>query len=233
MRWTSPSNLSLRADMPEVHELNSIADLSRHEADWQTLLAQTRHASYFQSLEWLTVYWKHFGGQQKLRVLVVCDRGSPIGIVPLVVRREITKAGSLRFLTYPLDSWGSFYGPIGPRPQEALTAALSYLRRTKRDWDVLELRCVHPGDLSHGYSAGALEANRLPAQFAATEQTAVIRLEGDFDAYFASRTGKWRNNYRRWERRLSERGVSRFERHRPKGEVHGDADPRWDLSTFA
>jgi len=215
--------------MPEVHEINSIEELSRYEADWQTLLAQTRHPSFFQSLDWLTVYWKHFGEHQRLRVLVVCEHGSPIGILPLAVRRETTKAGPLRFLTYPLNSWGSFYGPIGPRPRETLTAALSFLRRNKRDWDVLELRWVHPEDVSRGDSAAALESCRLRTQFAVADQAAVIRLEGDFDAYFADRPSKWRNNYRRWERRLHERGAARYVRCRPRGEVHGDADPHWDL----
>ena len=78
--------------MPDVHEINSIADLGRIGADWRSVLAQTRNASFFQSLDWLTIYWKHFGGGQRLRVLVVCENGAPEGIVPLVVRREPTKA---------------------------------------------------------------------------------------------------------------------------------------------
>ena len=67
-------------------------------------------------------------------------RIGPAGILPLVVRREATKVGPLRVLTFPLHDWGSFYGPIGPDPGPTLAAGLEHVRRTPRDWDILELR---------------------------------------------------------------------------------------------
>jgi CelD/BcsL family acetyltransferase involved in cellulose biosynthesis len=61
------------------------------------------------------------------------------------------------------------------------------------------------------------------------DQTAVIDLSGDWDTYFAGRGTKWRNNYRRWLRRLNDHGTVRYVRHRPAGESGGQCDPRWDL----
>jgi len=94
--------------MPTVCEVNHIEGLDDYRAAWHALLAQTPRASFFQSLEWLEAYWRHFGKHQKLRVLMVLDGGRPVGILPLVVRWETTKVGRLRFLTYPLDHWGRF-----------------------------------------------------------------------------------------------------------------------------
>ena len=108
--------------MESIREINAAGELAELEGDWRRLLDQTPGASFFHSLAWLDVYWRHSGAGQKLRVLVVLRSGEPTGIVPLVVRSEKTKVGRLRLLTYPLDAWGSFYGPIGANPAAILRA---------------------------------------------------------------------------------------------------------------
>ena len=58
------SNLSVR-------EVNDIGQLQLLQSDWRRLLLQTEGASFFQSLEWLTNYWRHFGQDQQLRTFLV------------------------------------------------------------------------------------------------------------------------------------------------------------------
>jgi len=214
--------------MKRVREINHIDELAEHRRAWASLLAETPGASFFQTLEWLEVYWKHFGAAQKLRVLVVMEEDRPAGIMPLVVRTESTKAGRVRFLTYPLDYWGSFYGPIGPDPEGTLRAGLAHLRRTARDWDALELRWIG-GPEDGGWTERAMSAERYPACPTVLDQTAIIRLEGNWADYLASRASKWRNNYRRWQRKLAEAGEVGYVRYRPRGEAFDEGDPRWDL----
>ena len=116
--------------MAEVTEIRSIDDLDSYQLVWQSLLLKTRDATFFQSLDWLKVYWRHFGEDKQLRVLIISSAGETIGIVPLVVVTEPTRVGPVRFLTYPLHDWGSFYGPIGPNPTASLMAAMRHLRET-------------------------------------------------------------------------------------------------------
>ncbi len=128
--------------MTRVVEINDLESLAGYRLLWNMLLQQTPVASFFQSLDWLEAYWRHFGHDQRLRVLVVHAAGDPVGILPLVVRREPMRLGSVRVLTYPLHDWGSFYGPIGPNPTATLIAGLGHVRRTRADWDLLDLRWV-------------------------------------------------------------------------------------------
>ncbi len=100
--------------MTEVLEINCIDALEPYRPAWQTLLDQTAAGSFFQSLEWLEVYWRHFGEGQKLRVLIVAAAGRPAGILPLSVMPERTRLGPVRTLTYPLHNWGSFTAPSVP-----------------------------------------------------------------------------------------------------------------------
>ncbi len=213
----------------EIHEINDIAQLDCCREAWNELLAQTAAATFFHTLDWLEVYWKHFGADQKLRVLVATEAGAPVGIVPLVVHPEATKVGRLRFLTYPLDFWGSFYGPLGPRPEETLAAALHHVHHTRRDWDALELRWVGAGDDDCRRTETAMRNEGFQAHRTILDQTSVIEMDGTWEDYRASRGTKWRTNCRRWRRKLQDRGRIDYVRYRPRGAAEGDENPRWDL----
>ena len=128
--------------MAQVVEINDPAELAGYRLLWTKLYSETAGASFFHSLDWLETYWQYHGDRQRLRVLVVYAAGSPIGILPLVVRRETTRLGTVRVLTYPLADWGSFYGPIGPNPTATLIAGLGHVRRTEADWDLIDLRWI-------------------------------------------------------------------------------------------
>lgn len=215
--------------MSMVEEINDIRDLAQFRPLWNALLAETRDASFFQSLEWLEVYWKHFAGNQKLRVIVVGDSGETAGIVPLVVRPVRTRVGELQYLTYPLDDWGSFYGPVGPRPWVTLQAAFRHIQRARRDWDVFELRWVDADGRDGGLTGKAFEASGIPAHKHPWVVASLVELNGTYDEYLASRSAGWRRSHRRNERTLSRKGAVTHVRYRPRGEDYGETDPRWDL----
>lgn len=215
--------------MTDVREINHIEELAEYRSVWRSLLAQTRGASFFQSLEWLEAYWKHYGAGQELRVLIVSSSGEPVGILPLVVRSERTKVGPLRMLTYPLHDWGSFYGPIGEHPEVTLAAGLEHVRRTRCNWAIVELRWVDADGIDRGQTEHALRHARFQAYKTVWNRTAVVNLPETWEAFLAGRTSKWRNNLRRWQRKLAERGEITYLRYRPRGESHGEGDPRWDL----
>lgn len=128
--------------MIDVEEINDPEQLTDRRLLWNALFPQTPGATFFQSLDWLEVYCRHFAAAQRLRVLVVSADGRPVGILPLVVQTERTRLGRVRTLTYPLHDWGTFYGPIGPNPTATLLAGLRHVRRTPRNWDMLDLRWV-------------------------------------------------------------------------------------------
>jgi len=211
-----------------VIEINDSRELSSYRLLWNALLPDTAGASFFQSLDWLEVYLEHYGQGQRLRLLIVYEDGRPSGILPLVVRAEQTRLGPVRVLTYPLHDWGTFYGPIGPNPASTLAAGLAHIRRSPRDWDLLDLRWVDH-DADRGRTPQALRAAGFAAHEAQWMTSAKIDLAGTWESYWASRTSHWRNNVRRSEKRIAELGEVSHLRYRPQGAAEGDGDPRWDL----
>ena len=215
--------------MPIVLEIGSIAELNAFRGVWQSLLAQTPEASFFHSLEWLEVYWRHYGESQTLRVLVVAEGDRVTGILPLAICNERTKVGAVRLLTYPLGGWSSFYGAIGPDPAGTLRAGFDYLRSTRRNWDVLELRWIKQRPEEHDLAERALREAGFEAETKEFEQVAMIDLTGTWDEYWSRTKAHERSNIRRGERKLQGLGKLTHVRHRPQGEAAADADPRWDL----
>jgi CelD/BcsL family acetyltransferase involved in cellulose biosynthesis len=217
---------------PTIEEIHHVETLVEYREVWNRLLDQTPQAHFFQSWDWLVAYWKYFQADQQLRVFLHQEGGRLIGIVPLVVRREKTRVGRIRVLTYPLDEWGSVYGPIGPEPCQNLQAALERLRHSRRDWDLLELRWVGPEDEANGRTRQAMESAGFRPIRTVWNQTAVVELangQAGWERYVAQRSAKWRTNLRTAEKKLAALGPLEYIRYRPLGETAGQADPRWDL----
>ena len=214
--------------MPRVIETNQIDELEHYQLCWRSLLQQTREASFFHSFEWLQSYWRHYGDSQKLRVLIVQSDGVPIGILPLTVRRERTRIGSVRVLTYPLHDWGTFYGPIGPNPTATLHAGLRHLSTTPRDWDMLDFRWTNR-QIDHGRTALAMQLAGYPEKEWVWKTPHMVNFTGTRSDYWASRSSKFRRNLRGCESRAAKKGRVTYERFRPSGAAQDDGDPRCDL----
>jgi len=225
--------------MLHVDELHDFAAAEPLRAAWPRLLLQTPGATFFHSLDWLETYWRHWGGDQHLRLLVVREEddaqaaeathAAPIGIVPLTVLREPSPLGAVRILTYPQAYWGSHYGPIGPRPAETLRAALGHVAESPRGWDLLDLRFAPADEHDPAATTDTMTAAGFPPTATLVDRTSLIDLPSTIDEYLATRTKKWRGNLRRWARRLEEQGEVTFTRYRPQGVEANDSDPRWDL----
>jgi CelD/BcsL family acetyltransferase involved in cellulose biosynthesis len=215
--------------MVEVIEVNDIEELSQYRMLWNSLFPGTPNATFFHTFDWLETYWRHFGHDQKLRVLIVFASGAPIGILPLCVRTEPYRLSKVRVLTYPLDNWSTWYGPIGPNPASTLLAAMQHIRRTPRDWDMIELRWVADEATQGGKSVRAM---RVAGMFSAKQEyqwTSVVDLPASWDEYLASKSQSLRRQFKRTLRDYFNNGDGQYIRHRPAPASQGDGDPRWDL----
>ena len=126
------------------------------------------------------------------------------GILPLVIRREQTKVGTVKVLTYPLDDWGSFYGPIGPEPEEALQEGLEHIRNSPWQWSVIELRWAGAPGTDPEQTEEAMRNNGFQAYRTLRGRTSLIELSGRWEEYMVGRKAKWRNNLRRWVKQRAE-----------------------------
>jgi CelD/BcsL family acetyltransferase involved in cellulose biosynthesis len=203
--------------MVQVTEINELRELASLRSTWHALLKQTPGFSFFQTLEWLEAAWSHYSRPQKLRVILVERDGNALGIVPFCVRTEHRKLGSLRVLTYPLDDWGTFFGPISAEPELAYRAAIEHVARTPRDWDVIDLRYVDQAAPEFMALGESMRASGLAAIVRPRMEVRMLQLGGSWLEYVETRSRNWREKMRRDFRKLEkEGGEIRLLRYRPE-----------------
>lgn len=215
--------------MAEVIEVNDIHELGEYRLAWSLLFSQTPDATFFHTFDWLSIYWQQFGHDQKLRVLVVKAGGQVIGIVPLIVKYERHKLGMVRELSYPLDGWGNFFGPIGGNPAATMALAMKHIARTPRDWDRMVLDWVAHDSSDRRRTYRGMELAGLRPTVEPGYETSIIELPKSWDDYLASRSSKCRHELRRRVRRVGEVDGLRYVRYRPRPLREGEGDPGWNL----
>ena len=128
--------------------------------------------------------------------------------------------------TYPLHDWGTFFGPIGRDRTALLHTAMEHIRRTRRDWDLLDLRWTDRDGEDRLRTPRAMRTAGMPAWEEPWSSTAVVPLQGEWQDYFGAKSGRWRENVRRQGLCLAERGGVTYVRYRPRGAMFGDDNPR-------
>jgi hypothetical protein len=159
-------------------------------------------------------------------------------LLPGEVHPVETPLGTLRVLSFVGSEFAAIRRPLGPHPTITLLAAMRRLRRSRRDWDLLELGGVDHAGVDGGRTRNAfrgaglrvrVEADRAlhqvdfpprplsawcdaPNHTPDTERRATLPFVGPPYCRSASANAGWC-----------------YERYRPAGEDAEDADPRWDL----
>ena len=218
--WKSPA-------MIEVVEINDVEKLSHYRLVWNSLFPATPDRFLLSNIRLVRYLLAALWADQKMRVLVVYGGGEPLGIVPFCVRREAYRVGRVRVLTYPLDNWSTWYGPIGPNPATTMLAAMQHLRRTPRDWDMFELRWVPDEGVQGGKTARAMRIAGLFSQNQEYQVTSLVDLPATFDEFLAGKSHSTAAAIPAVRCEIcSQRVGPNIIRHRPAPASEGDGDPR-------
>jgi hypothetical protein len=110
-----------------------------------------------------------------------------------------------------------------------MLAAMQHIRRTPRDWDMIELRWVADDATQGGKTARAMRCARLFREKREYQQTSIVDVPSSWDEYLAGRSPSLRQQFSRTLRDVFADGRAEFIRHRPAPASEGDGDPRWDL----
>lgn len=215
--------------MIAVAEMTGFEELAKLRVTWKQLWGQTGDASFFQSYDWLRSYWRMFGEGQSLKTLVVTLRTKPIGIIPLVVRPTATTLGTVNVLTWPLSDQGVFYGPVGPNPAAALTAAFRYLKNSSRNWNAIELGHLDANGRDAPRVVNAMKNCGLQGFESARLPIPVVELLGSWDLFVEQRTREQRMQFSWAEQMVSRCGPITFHRWRSEGGDTGGTLRRRDL----
>jgi CelD/BcsL family acetyltransferase involved in cellulose biosynthesis len=125
-----------------VRVVRDEAGLDALQDGWGELLGGSPAATIFASHGWNTAWWQSFGKGKRLYVVVAQDgEGHVRGIAPLMMRAGPVRR--LEFIGTGLSDTGDFV--LEEESAEEVTRAIfAFLRRHRREWDLLDLDEVPP-----------------------------------------------------------------------------------------
>ena len=121
------------------------------EDRWNQLVARAETSSVFQNFAWLATWWRFFGHDQQLCIIVAESQGDLVGLLPLYIehRTDLLPAVGLRRLRligYGGDTTPDDLGPItaGSDPDAEMKALMEGLQSLKDDWDIALFEDLDP-----------------------------------------------------------------------------------------
>jgi dTDP-4-amino-4,6-dideoxygalactose transaminase/CelD/BcsL family acetyltransferase involved in cellulose biosynthesis len=175
----APAELSLEVG----HELAPLRAL------WTKLAERSRNV--FNTWEWASVWWRHFGQDRPLRVTVVRRGAEPVGLLPLYQWRS----GPARVLRFLGHGPGDQLGPVGD-PDDGVPLA----RALRRSLHRLDADLLLAEQLPRGQDWHALLGGRRLAE----EASPIVQFGTDgWEEYLRGRSANFREQVRRRARKLA------------------------------
>lgn len=181
------------------------------EEEWNQLLVRAGHDIPFLRHEWLRLWWEHFGGVQRMSVILVRRDGKLVLALPLTERE--TKSFGLKFRVLgSMTNEHSFrFGVIAAAPEaEAVDALLRYLADRSERWDLVLLQQLSPEDAAESSLIQEIEAYGYNRGVWPAPDSPYLPTTGSWDDYFSTLTRKFRATLRSRARRL-DRAVRAFQ----------------------
>ena len=148
--------------MISVERIDTLQGLDGLKDVWDRLLAKSDFRNIFLTFDWLRTWWKIFGEDRELYVLVVKSDDEIIGVAPLMLetsRRPGRIIKVIRFIGTPNVDYGDF---IGEDKKLIVEHMAEYLLRNRKDWFRVELDQISELSSTLSCLKGWLETGRLP-----------------------------------------------------------------------
>lgn len=203
-----------------VRPVTTAEELEGMATAWGELLRHSATVTPFMTHAWVTSWWRAFGADRQLHILVLEDDHGPCGLAPLTSGRrrlgplsyrslELVGTGPLPFLGMGLADRVDLL--LARRRDACLDALFGHLASHRDLWDIVDLRFVPEDSLT----AESLrrDAGRLGLGIATTTTSLspYLPLEGTYDAYLKGRSSNFRSGLKRKLKKLEAAGRVTFE----------------------
>jgi len=102
----------------EIKVIEDMSAFAQLEPFWNQLVAESSINRCHSTFEWLFTWWRHFGADRRLLLLVAYEHGVPVGLAPLYIGNGTTESNNLHFLGQGLSDYADF---IVPRDRPEMT----------------------------------------------------------------------------------------------------------------
>lgn len=203
-----------------VRLLQRDSDWMIYESVWNSLVKQSANHNLFQSYDFLSHWWQHFGHGKELFILFICKGDEIIGFASFnIIKRKI------RGLTFKeIGFIGSPFevdrpGIVMAQDEEAgIKAVIHYLADNRKAWDLLQIFEQENGESLELMKQAFRESGLWLGQ---KESSVCLYLDctEPWDEFIASKSRKFRSNLRAARRKLESHGDLQYRVYRQWPEV--------------
>lgn len=212
-----------------VKMITTLEEFSRLEKDWNGLLASSPADSIFLRWEWLYEWWKAYGEDRALCILLVFRGIDLIGIGPFYTRKNwngVIPSKKLQFLGTTEEKLISEYMDIIYRRgecEEVTGAIIDHVIKTDLSSDILLQKVVSNSETIATIERKAREGNCLFLK-AGEESSPYISLPSDYDEFLKSCSYAMRYKIRSNHRKISKYPEVVFRKTSRGSELQSDID---------
>ena len=175
--------------MLKVEAIDNFDKFNSLELIWNKLLSQSDADNVFMTFEWLSCWWKAFGKDKELLILLTKDGKDITGVAPLMRYRMKIRGLSVKavgFMTNEHTNRAGFI--ILKNERETVQAILDYLANLKNSISVYNFEYIPENSITDKLLNKAANKNGLGYIRRPTIQSPYLTCEGSWDEYFKSRS---------------------------------------------
>ncbi len=209
---------------PKLSRLTTLEEFVDLAVEWNTLLAESGLDNVFLSHSWLSEWWRVYGPDLQMWVVMASAGTQLYGIAPLCLYSSPGGARHLRFIGH---------GEVAPnhldlvaRPEERAAFAdrlLGYLAEAREEWDILDLESLAEDSPLRSALADWSETRGMWSREEVVSRCPYASLPANYATYLAQRgrktRGQVRTDRRRLERNLPDCRFARVESQEELGSV--------------
>jgi CelD/BcsL family acetyltransferase involved in cellulose biosynthesis len=184
--------------MLEISEITDARQLASLAEEWQALADRAPEATLFQTWEWQSTWWRHYG-RGRLWVLAAREAGALVGLAPLYISRYYgVPLRRVAFIGTGASDYLDFLA-LADRAEACRDAFLRHLARHSRRWDLVDFQQIREGSaLTRAAVPSGLRAAQLHQ-----ETCPYVPLPDDWDGFAATVGKKLRSNIGYYRRLLA------------------------------
>jgi CelD/BcsL family acetyltransferase involved in cellulose biosynthesis len=124
----------------KIIEIHNYRDFLALKDVWNDVLQKCDH-SVFSTWDWLSIWWKHFGNDKRLMILLAEEGNKLFGIAPLMYSVHSMfglRRGKIEFIGTPSSDYNDFI--ITEKKEECLRLFINHINNWPEKWDCIDLK---------------------------------------------------------------------------------------------
>ena len=194
--------------------VRTAAELAALGPQWERLHAVAGAASIFNSWTWQSSWWRLYGRERPLSVLVASRRDTVVGILPLFIDTVAQFGLPVRMLRLVGDGGDTHPDDLGallaPGEETEVGAALARAMLRLPGFDVAQLNELNPESDFPAAVVTAADAAKLQHILQPSVRIAYVRLARDWPTFLSRLSGNRRSQLRRKRAKIAATFPTRF-----------------------